>query len=151
PATVVASSSGMFQSIARLRSRMGTPPSTLTDPSGSGRTPGTAMSCSSEISPTISSTMSSRVTRPSSSPYSSTTSANGVLRWRFVGVEHHHLGAMDHHIRHGELAQIEQAAHHVAVEFLHDAGAMHQIDRAAQFLAWRQDRLDFADWHAYPV
>ena len=37
---VVASSSGMFQSIARLRSRTGTAPSTLTEPSGSMRTPG---------------------------------------------------------------------------------------------------------------
>src|ERR1700746_1277494 len=34
-------------------------PSTLTEPSGCGRTPGTAMSCSSEMSPTISSKMSS--------------------------------------------------------------------------------------------
>ena len=38
---VVASSSGRFQSMARLRSRIGTEPSTLTEPSGCGRTPGT--------------------------------------------------------------------------------------------------------------
>jgi hypothetical protein len=57
------------------------------------------------------------------------------LAWRLVGVEHHHLGAMDHHVRYSKLAQIEQAAHHVAVEFLHNAGAVHQIDRATQLLA----------------
>ena len=39
PATVVASSSGRSQSMARLRSRIGTEPSTLTEPSGCGRTP----------------------------------------------------------------------------------------------------------------
>ena len=61
---VVASSSGRFQSMARLRSRIGTAPSTLTEPSGCGRTPGTGMSCSSEMSPTISSRMSSSVTSP---------------------------------------------------------------------------------------
>ena len=49
---------------------------------GLRRTPGTATSCSSVMSPTISSRMSSSVTRPITSPYSSTTSANGVLRRR---------------------------------------------------------------------
>ena len=52
---VVAWSSGKLHSMARLRSRIGTPPSTLTEPSGCGRTPGTATSCSSVMSPTISS------------------------------------------------------------------------------------------------
>ena len=76
-------SSGSLQSIARLRSRIGTAPSTLTEPSGCGRTPGTATSCSSVMSPTISSRMSSSVTRPITSPYSSTTSA----KWRLAAAE----------------------------------------------------------------
>ena len=67
---------------------------------------------------------------------------------RLVGIEHDHLGAMDHDVGDRQLAQIEQAAHHVAVELFHDAGAMHEIDGAAQFLARRQDRLDLADRHA---
>ena len=58
-------------------------PSTLTEPSGCGRTPGTATSCSSVMSPTISSRMSSSVTRPITSPYSSTTSA----KWRLAPAE----------------------------------------------------------------
>ena len=82
PATVVASSSGRCQFIARLRSRIGTEPSTTTEPSAWARTPATTTSCSSEISPTISSRMSSSVTMPSTSPYSSTTSAKWVLRRR---------------------------------------------------------------------
>src|SRR5882672_2001036 len=82
PATVVASWSGRCQSIARLRSRIGTEPSTTTEPSGWARTPATTTSCSSEISPTISSRISSRVTMPSTSPYSSTTSAKWVWRRR---------------------------------------------------------------------
>src|SRR5665213_2285782 len=68
--------------MTRLRSRMVTAPSTLIEPSGWRRTPGIAGSCSSVMSPTISSRMSSSVTRPSTTPYSSTTSANGVLRRR---------------------------------------------------------------------
>ena len=70
------------------------------------------------------------------------------LARRFVGVEHHHLGAVDHDVGHGELAQIEHAAHHVAVELFDDAGAMQEIDGAAQLLARRQDRLNLADLHA---
>ena len=70
-----------------------------------------------------------------------------VLR-RIVGVQHHHFGAVDHDVGDRELAQIENAAHHVAVELLDDAGVMQQIDGAAQLLARRQDRLDGADLHA---
>src|ERR1700743_781308 len=51
---VVASSSGRFQSIARLRSRIGTEPSTTTEPSGWARTPATTTSCSSAICATLS-------------------------------------------------------------------------------------------------
>ena len=59
-----------------------------------------------------------------------------------------HLGAVDHHVGHGELAQIEHAAHHVAVELFHDAGAVQEIDRAAHLLVRRKDRLNLADRHA---
>ena len=58
---------------------------------------------------------------------------------------------MDHDVGHGELAQIEHAAHHVAVELLHDAGAMHEVDGAAQLLARRKDGVDLADLHADPA
>ena len=44
-----------------------------------------------------------------------------------------------------EVAQIEQPAEHVAVELLDPALAMQQIDRAAQLLVRRQDRLAVAD------
>ena len=44
-------------------------------------------------------------------------------------------GGYHHHIGHRELAQIEEAAHHVAVEFFDHPGAMHQIDGAAQLFA----------------
>ena len=211
----------------RFRSRMVTAPSTLTEPSGCLRTPGMATSCSSVMSPTISSSMSSSVTRPSTTPYSSTTRANGVLRRRnalswlgdggacrartkaarispamstlvaspssacsarnksltcrmptmfsglprqsgmrvhrrgdhrvdqvfrlFVGVERDHAGAVDHHVGDHQLAQVEHAAEHVAVERLHVAFAMQQIDGAAQFLARRQHLLVFADRHADTV
>src|SRR3569833_3341377 len=73
PAMVMASSSGSFQSIARLRSRIGTEPSTTTEPSGCARTPATTTSCSSEMSPTISSRISSSVTMPSTTPKTTTT------------------------------------------------------------------------------
>ena len=223
PATVVASSSGRCQSIARLRSRIGTEPSTTTEPSGWARTPATTTSCSSEISPTISSRMSSSVTMPSTSPYSSTTSAKWVLRRRNalscsetgrisgtnhggsamvetsildgiafggadraqqilgvqhaddvfrllapqrnarvfggqhlahqllrrqVGVDHHHFGAMNHHVGDLQLAQVQQPAEHVAVLLFDLALVMQQIDRAAQPLGRRQDRLVGADLDA---
>ena len=62
------------------------------------------------------------------------TSLHQLLR-RQVGVDGHHLGAVDHHVGDLQLAQIEQAAEHVAVELLHLAFAVQQIDRAAQSLA----------------
>ena len=70
------------------------------------------------------------------------------LARRIVGIEHDHVGAVDHDVGHGQLAQVEHAAEHVAVELLHVAVAMQQIDGAAQLLARRQDRLIFADRHA---
>jgi len=38
--------------------------------------------------------------------------------------------AVDHDVGDRELAQVEQATHHVAVELFDDAGAMHEIDGA---------------------
>ena len=175
------------------------------------------------MSPTISSRMSSSVTMPSTSPYSSTTSAKWVLRRRNalscsesgrisgtnqggsamaetsmlrgvavggpdraqqilgvqhaddvlrlvapqrnagvfgrqhlahqllrrqVGVDHHHLGAVDHDVGDLQLAQVEQAAEHVAVLLLDLALVVQQVDRAAQPLGRRQDRLVGADLDA---
>ena len=59
-----------------------------------------------------------------------------------------HVGAVDHHVGDHELAQIEHAAEHVAVERFDVAFAVQQIDGAAQFLARRQHLLIFADRHA---
>ena len=54
-----------------------------------------------------------------------------------VDIDRHHLGAVDHHVGDFELAQIEHAADHVAVELLDAAFAVQEIDRAAQFLVRR--------------
>ena len=51
-----------------------------------------------------------------------------------------HVGAVDHHVGDGEVAQIEHAAEHVAVELLDAALAVQQIDGAAHFLVRRQHR-----------
>ena len=56
---------------------------------------------------------------------------------RIVGVERDHVGAVDHHVGDHQFAQIEHAAEHVAVERLHVALPMQQIDGATQFLARR--------------
>ena len=64
---------------------------------------------------------------------------------RQIGVDHHHLGAMDHDVGDLQLAQVEQAAEHVAVVLLDPAFVMQQIDGAAQALGRRQDRLVGAD------
>ena len=64
-----------------------------------------------------------------------------VLR-RIVGVHRDHLGAMEHDVGHGELAQVEHAAEHVEVVLLHPALVVQQIDGSAQFLVRGQDRHD---------
>ena len=66
--------------------------------------------------------------------------AHQILR-RQVGIDHHHFGAMDHHVGDLKLAQVQQAAEHVAILLFDLALVMKQIDRAAQTLGWRQDRL----------
>ena len=67
------------------------------------------------------------------------------LLGRQAGVDHDHLGAVDHHVGDGEVAQVEQAAEHVAILLLDAALAMQEIDRAAQLLVRREHRLVFAD------
>ena len=52
---------------------------------------------------------------------------------------------MDHDVGHRQIAQIEQPAHHVAVELLDAALAVQQIDGAADLLVRRKDRLLLAD------
>ena len=67
---------------------------------------------------------------------------------RVVGIDRHHLGAVDHHVGDRQIAQVEQPAQHVAVVLLHAAFAVQQIDRAADFLVRRHDRLVLADLDA---
>ena len=59
-----------------------------------------------------------------------------------------HFGAMNHHVGDLKFAQIQQAAEHVAVLLFDLAFVMQQIDRAAQPLGRRQDRLVDADLDA---
>jgi hypothetical protein len=66
-------------------------------------------------------------------------------RGRIVGIDGDHLGAVDHHVRDGKVAQVEQAAEHVAVELLDVAFLMQEIDRAAQLLVRREHRPAFVD------
>ena len=73
--------------------------------------------------------------------------AHQVLR-RQVGVDHHHFGAVDHDVGDLQLAQVQQAAEHVAVLLFDLAFVVQQIDRAAQALGRRQDRLVGADLDA---
>jgi len=58
-----------------------------------------------------------------------------------VGADREHGGAVDHHIRDHQIAQVEQAGEHVAGMLLDAALAVQEIDRAAQFLVRREDRL----------
>src|SRR5579883_2571810 len=67
---------------------------------------------------------------------------------RQVGIDGDHFGAMNHDVGDLQLAQVEQPAEHVAVHLLHLAFAVQQIDRAAQPLDRRQDRLVGADLDA---
>ena len=56
------------------------------------------------------------------------------LLGRIVGADRDHLGAVDHDVGDGEVAQVEQAAEHVAVVLLDAALLMQEIDGSAQFL-----------------
>ena len=53
---------------------------------------------------------------------------------RIVGADRDHLGAVDHDVGDGEVAQIEQTAEHVAVLLLDAAFMVQEIDGSAQFL-----------------
>ena len=58
---------------------------------------------------------------------------------RIVGADRDHLGAVDHDVGDGEIAQVEQTAEHVAVLLLDAAFMMQKIDRPAQFLVGGQE------------
>ncbi|MGY4423612.1 hypothetical protein ACVWY2_006061 [Bradyrhizobium sp. JR6.1] len=67
---------------------------------------------------------------------------------RQVGIDHGHLGAVDHHVGDLQFAEVQQPAEHVAVLLLDLAFVMQQIDRAAQAFGRRQDGLMRADLDA---
>ena len=55
-----------------------------------------------------------------------------------LGVDRVHLGPVHHDVRHGQLAQIEHAAQHVAGELHHAAFLMMQLDGAPDLLMRRE-------------
>ena len=60
---------------------------------------------------------------------------------RQVRIDHHHFGAVNHHVRNLKLAEIQQTTQHVAVLLFDLAFVVKQIDRAAQPFEGRQYRL----------
>ena len=76
---------------------------------------------------------------------SALSTASTISSGRIVGIDRQHLGAVDHDVGHRQFAQVEQAAHHVAVELLDAALAVQQVDGAAHLLVRREDRLFLAD------
>ena len=56
------------------------------------------------------------------------------LLGRIVGADRDHLGAMDHDVGDGEIAQVEKTAEHVAILLLHAAFMVQQVHGSAQFL-----------------
>ena len=46
---------------------------------------------------------------------------------------------MDHDVRHRQVTQIEQSAHHVAIQLFDAALAVQEVDSAANLLMRRQD------------
>ena len=73
---------------------------------------------------------------------SSTRSTTFSARLADIGGDH--LGAVDHDVGHGEVAQVEQSAEHVAIELFDAAFPVQQVDRAAQAFMRRQQRLALA-------
>ena len=57
----------------------------------------------------------------------------------FVGVHGLHLGAMYHDVEHLKIGQVENAAEHMRIVFLHAAIALAKLDRATQLLMRFQD------------
>ena len=49
------------------------------------------------------------------------------------GIDHRDILAMDHDVAHFEVAKIQNAAQHVAVDLHHATFVMMEVDRAAQF------------------
>jgi len=62
---------------------------------------------------------------------------------RLADIGGDHLGAVDHDVGDREVAQIEQAAEHVAIVFLDAALTMEEVDRTAQALVRRQAAARF--------
>jgi hypothetical protein len=62
------------------------------------------------------------------------------LLGRLADVGGDHFGAVDHDVGHGEVAQVEQSAEHVAIELFDAAFPVQQVDRAAQALVRGQQR-----------
>ena len=60
------------------------------------------------------------------------------LARRQVRLDGPHLGAVDHHVRHLELLEIEQAAQHVALALADGALLVQQVDLAADLLRRRE-------------
>ena len=73
--------------------------------------------------------------------------AHQILR-RQVGIDHHHFGAVNHHVGDLKLAQIQQPAEHVAVVLFDTAFVVNQVYRPAQPLGRRQQRLIVTDLDA---
>ena len=48
---------------------------------------------------------------------------------------------MDHHVGNGEIAQIEKSAEHIAIQALHAAFPVQEVDRPAQLLVRRHDGM----------
>jgi hypothetical protein len=61
-----------------------------------------------------------------------------------IRLQRAHLGAMDHHIAHGDVLKLQQAAEHVALVARHLALAMQDVDRAAQLIRPRKAGFAFA-------
>src|SRR5262249_35047505 len=75
---------------------------------------------------------------------------NGLddLLGRLAHVRGDDLGAVDHDIRNGEVAQVQEPAEHVAVLLSDDAFLVQQIDSAAQAFVTGQQRLAGAGYDA---
>src|ERR1700722_11332188 len=67
------------------------------------------------------------------------------LLWRQVGVDKPHFGAVNHHVRDGDLGQFQKAAEHIALVALDFAFAMQDVDRAHQFFMARNARVALAE------
>ena len=60
---------------------------------------------------------------------------------RQVGVDEPHFGAMNHHIRHRDLGQLQKAAEHIALVSLDFPFAVKNVDRSHQLLMAGNSRI----------